>query len=106
MIWGMAPGDLRFDIVDVFTGVPFAGNQLAVVHGAEDLDDAALLTLAREFAFSETAFPMAVTGQSYAVRILTPGGEVPFAGHPTLGTAWALRDAGLLTTDTVTQHCA
>ncbi len=94
---------LRFDIVDVFTDRPFAGNQLAVVHGADALTTDQCLALAREFGFSETAFPAAevVGGREYATRIFTPGGEIPFAGHPTLGTAWTLREAGLLADDVV-----
>ncbi|HET7385380.1 MAG TPA: PhzF family phenazine biosynthesis protein [Nocardioidaceae bacterium] len=87
---------LRYDIVDVFTDRPFAGNQLAVVHGASQLTTEQCLALAREFGFSETTFPSAVEGRRYAVRIFTPGGEIPFAGHPTLGTAWVLRSHGLL----------
>jgi trans-2,3-dihydro-3-hydroxyanthranilate isomerase len=96
---------LRYDVVDVFTDRPFAGNQLAVVHGAEDLSTAQCRALAQEFNFSETTFPAQAQDGSYQVRIFTPGGEIPFAGHPTLGTAWVLRRAGLLAADTVTQHC-
>lgn len=97
---------LSFDVVDVFTESPFAGNQLAVVHGAGDLDDEALLTLTREFNFSETTFPSPVDGGRYRCRIFTPGGEIPFAGHPTLGTGWVLRERGSLTADLVVQECA
>lgn len=96
---------LRYDIVDVFTDQPFAGNQLAVVHGAEGLDDHQLLALTCEFGYSETAFPSRVSGVGYSVRIFTPGGEIPFAGHPTLGTAWVLRHVGALTEETVAQTC-
>jgi trans-2,3-dihydro-3-hydroxyanthranilate isomerase len=96
---------LRFDLVDVFTDRPFAGNQLAVVHGAEDLDAEQCLQLAAEFHFSETAFPGAVVDGAYPVRIFTPAGEIPFAGHPTLGTAWVLRSHGLLVGNRVTQMC-
>ena len=98
---------LGFDIVDVFTDRPFAGNQLAVVHGADALTTEQCLTVAREFNFSETTFPASrvVDGVEYATRIFTPGGEIPFAGHPTRGTAWVLRRHGLLTGDTVTQVC-
>jgi trans-2,3-dihydro-3-hydroxyanthranilate isomerase len=99
---------LRYDIVDVFTDRPFAGNQLAVVHGAEDLSTEQCQALAQEFGFSESTFPAATTadGREYAVRIFTPASEIPFAGHPTLGTAWVLREHGLLTADEVTQVCA
>lgn len=96
---------LDYDVVDVFARSPFAGNQLAVVHGAADLPDEALLALAREFAFSETTFPTPVDGGRYRTRIFTPGGEIPFAGHPTLGTAWVLRDRGLLTAAEAVQEC-
>jgi len=96
---------LRYDIVDVFTDRPFAGNQLAVVHGADDLSTQQCLAIAREFNFSETTFPSAPTGDEYATRIFTPATEIPFAGHPTLGTAWVLREHGQLTDDVVTQVC-
>ena len=101
----MADALLEYDVVDVFADAPFAGNQLAVVHGAEALHDAALLALAREFNFSETTFPAPVDGGRYRTRIFTPGGEVPFAGHPTLGTAWVLRDRGRLEEAAVVQEC-
>ena len=97
---------LRYDIVDVFTDRPFAGNQLAVVHGADDLDTDQCLAITREFGFSETTFPAAGgDGSSYATRIFTPEQEIPFAGHPTLGTAWVLRAQGRLTADEGTQTC-
>jgi len=96
---------LSYDVVDVFTDRPFAGNQLAVVHGADDLSAAQCLALAQEFGFSETTFPVRAVGDGYATRIFTPGAEIPFAGHPTLGTAWVLRERGLLTADRVVQRC-
>lgn len=98
---------LSFDLVDVFTDRPFAGNQLAVVHGADELSTEQCLAIAREFNFSETTFPATevTDGREYATRIFTPGGEIPFAGHPTLGTAWALRERGLLAGVKVTQVC-
>ena len=96
---------LRYDIVDVFTERPFAGNQLAVVHGADDLTGEQCLALAREFNFSETTFPVPLADDEYATRIFTPGSEIPFAGHPTLGTAWVLRSLGRLAADEVTQVC-
>jgi len=102
----MADAFLDYDVVDVFAREPFAGNQLAVVHGAGDLPDDALLALAREFNFSETTFPTPVDAGRYRSRIFTPGGEIPFAGHPTLGTAWVLRQRGALTADEVVQVCA
>jgi trans-2,3-dihydro-3-hydroxyanthranilate isomerase len=96
---------LSYDVVDVFAERPFAGNQLAVVHGAEGLGDEQLLTLAREFNFSETTFPTPLGPDRYRVRIFTPGGEIPFAGHPTLGTAWVLRAKELLGSGRVVQEC-
>lgn len=103
----MSAEHLAFDVVDVFTDRPFAGNQLAVVHGGDDLSTEQCLAIAREFNFSETTFPESsvVDGVEYATRIFTPGGEIPFAGHPTLGTAWVLRSRGLLTETEVTQLC-
>lgn len=96
---------LEYDVVDVFAETPYAGNQLAVVHGAEGLSDAALLAIAQEFGFSETTFPTPVDDGRYRVRIFTPGGEIPFAGHPTLGTASVLRDRGRLGEPDVVQEC-
>lgn len=96
---------LDYDVVDVFAERPYAGNQLAVVHGAGDLGDADLLAIAREFNYSETTFPVPLAGDRYRVRIFTPGGEVPFAGHPTIGTAWVLRGRGLLAEEEVVQEC-
>lgn len=96
---------LSYDVVDVFTDRAFAGNQLAVVHGGEELSTEQCLAIAQEFNYSETTFPMRASGDAYTTRIFTPGGEIPFAGHPTLGTAWVLREAGQLTADEVVQHC-
>jgi trans-2,3-dihydro-3-hydroxyanthranilate isomerase len=96
---------LTYDVVDVFTDRPFAGNQLAVVHGGEDLTTEQCLALAREFNYSETTFPVVAEGTSYSARIFTPGAEIPFAGHPTLGTAWLLRERGSLSASEVVQHC-
>ncbi len=96
---------LDYDVVDVFAERPYAGNQLAVVHGAGDLGDADLLAIAREFNFSETTFPVPLADDRYRVRIFTPGGEVPFAGHPTIGTSWVLRERGLLAEEEVVQEC-
>ncbi len=87
---------LRFYTCDVFTDTPLAGNQLAVVFGAEGLPADTLLAITREFNFSETTFVFAAEteGTTRRVRIFTPGGEVPFAGHPTLGTAHVLVATG------------
>ncbi|KRE16393.1 phenazine biosynthesis protein PhzF [Bosea sp. Root483D1] len=87
----------RFVTLDVFTTRPHAGNPLAVVLDSEGLDTAAMQTIAREFNLSETVFvtPPANPVNRAAIRIFTPGQELPFAGHPTVGTAalLALRDA-------------
>jgi trans-2,3-dihydro-3-hydroxyanthranilate isomerase len=103
---------LSYDIVDVFTDRPFAGNPLAVVQGAQDLSTSQLQSLASEFNLSETAFPTTTTaldraadGLSYQVRIFTPAAEIPFAGHPSIGTAWVLRRDELIRVGSVTQHC-
>ena len=80
-----------FRLLDVFAEAPFSGNQLCVVPEVPDgLDAATMLTLAREIGFSETTFVTATRDDGYDVRIFTPDGELAFAGHPTLGTAFAL----------------
>jgi trans-2,3-dihydro-3-hydroxyanthranilate isomerase len=87
----------RFVTLDVFTSHPHAGNPLAVVLDSDGLDTAAMQAIAREFNLSETVFvqPPAASAHRAALRIFTPGRELPFAGHPTVGTAvlLALRDA-------------
>ena len=86
----------RFDQLDVFSAVPLKGNPLAVVHAAQGLTEATMAAFARWTNLSETTFllppvdPMA----DYRVRIFTPGGELPFAGHPTLGSCHAWLAAG------------
>lgn len=87
---------MRLDLIDVFGARAFAGNPLGVVHGAEGLSDAAMLRLTRWLGFSETTFllPPADPAADYRVRIFYPAGELPFAGHPTLGTAHAWLRAG------------
>ncbi len=79
----------RYVVLDVFTDRPLVGNPLAVVLDCEGLSDAAMQAIAREFNLSETVFvlPAAKPIHSARVRIFTPGGELPFAGHPTIGTA-------------------
>jgi trans-2,3-dihydro-3-hydroxyanthranilate isomerase len=97
---------LDYDVVDVFTDRPFAGNPLAVVHGVDGLATAQLQALAREFNLSETTFPtVRPDASAYDVRIFTTAEELPFAGHPTLGTAWLLRRQDKLDRGDVTQHC-
>lgn len=81
---------LRIAVVDVFAEKPLAGNQLAVVLGAADLSDDQMQLIAREMNFSETTFVLREAADEAKVRIFTPASELPFAGHPTLGTAWVL----------------
>jgi trans-2,3-dihydro-3-hydroxyanthranilate isomerase len=86
---------LKLWIVDVFAERPCEGNQLAVVESGSALDTAAMQRIAREMNFSETTFVTTVDETGADVRIFTPHEELPFAGHPTLGTAWVLgRDVG------------
>jgi trans-2,3-dihydro-3-hydroxyanthranilate isomerase len=82
----------RFITVDVFTDRPFGGNQLAVVLDAEGLSTAQMQAIAREFNYSETTFvlPAREPGHDAQVRIFTPTREIPFAGHPNVGTAFVL----------------
>jgi len=86
----------RYLTCDVFTDVMFGGNQLAVFPDARGLDDDQMLAIAREFNYSETTFVFPPDDPAHArrVRIYTPGGEVPFAGHPTVGTAHVLAAIG------------
>ncbi|MBK1615452.1 phenazine biosynthesis protein PhzF [Rubrivivax gelatinosus] len=86
----------RFHQVDVFADQPTRGNPLAVVHDAQALDEATMAAFARWTNLSETTFllPPTEPGADYRVRIFTPGEELPFAGHPTLGSAWAWLAAG------------
>lgn len=81
---------------DVFTDRLFGGNPLAVVLDAKGLDDAHMQAIAREFNYSETTFvlPPDDVRHTARVRIFTPGGELPFAGHPTVGTAFVLAHIG------------
>ena len=86
----------RFSQMDVFTEDPLRGNPVAVVHGADDLSDEQMAAFARWTNLSETTFLLRPTDPAadYRLRIFTPGGELPFAGHPTLGSARAWLDAG------------
>jgi trans-2,3-dihydro-3-hydroxyanthranilate isomerase len=81
---------MKITIVDVFAEQPFAGNQLAVVHDAAALTTQQMQTIALETNFSETTFITREAAGEADVRIFTPVSELPFAGHPTLGTAWVL----------------
>jgi len=92
---------MRYDFItlDVFTDKPFGGNQLAVLTDARGLTAEAMQAIAREFNYAETTFVLPPDDPAHArrVRIFTPGGELPFAGHPTVGTACAL---------VMSNHCA
>jgi trans-2,3-dihydro-3-hydroxyanthranilate isomerase len=84
-------GSYRYVVCDVFTDRPLEGNQLAVFTDARGLDEELLQPLAREMKFSETVFVYPAAGDGHArMRIFTPAAEIPFAGHPTLGTAFVL----------------
>src|SRR6185437_8128107 len=81
----------RYVFADVFPDVPFAGNQLAVFTDAREIPEDRLQQLAREINFSETVFVYPAAGDGHArMRIFTPSVELPFAGHPVLGTAFVL----------------
>jgi trans-2,3-dihydro-3-hydroxyanthranilate isomerase len=81
----------RYVVCDVFTSVPLAGNQLAVFTDARDIPEEQLQLLAREINFAETTFVYPPEADGHVkMRIFTPAAEVPFAGHPTLGTAFVL----------------
>lgn len=88
----------RILTVDVFAEKSLAGNQLAVVLDAEDIPEDVMQRIAKEMNISETTFVMAPVDPAHAarVRIFTPASELPFAGHPTVGTAWVLATEGLV----------
>jgi trans-2,3-dihydro-3-hydroxyanthranilate isomerase len=95
----------RFLTADVFTDQPFGGNQLAVLPDARGLDDDRMLSVAREFNYSESVFVFPPEhGHTRKLRIFTPGGEVPFAGHPTVGTAHVLTVTGEIPLTGETTH--
>ena len=98
-----------FTQVDVFTATALRGNPLAVVHDADALDDECMQAFARWTNLSETTFLLAPRdpGADYRVRIFTPGGELPFAGHPTLGSchAWLERGGKPRAHGEVVQEC-
>ena len=99
-----------FAQIDVFTAAPGYGNPVAVVFDGSDLDDAAMQRFARWTNLSETTFVLPPTDPAadYALRIFTPGGELPFAGHPTLGSCFAWLAAGgqPKSADRIVQQCA
>jgi trans-2,3-dihydro-3-hydroxyanthranilate isomerase len=98
---------MGFRLVDVFTERPLAGNQLCVVpEPPADLTPDWMQALAREIGFSETTFVTQASGDRYRMRIFTPGRELPFAGHPTLGTAYVLVSEDRVTTPGVQEVAA
>jgi PhzF family phenazine biosynthesis protein len=105
----LSPVTRAFAQVDVFTTTPYRGNPVAVVLGAEGLDTDAMLTLARWTNLSETTFVLPPTepGADYRVRIFTPVQELPFAGHPTLGTchAWLEHGGTPAQDEVIVQQC-
>jgi len=99
---------MRFSQVDVFSAEPLLGNPVAVVHDADGLSDEQMAAFARWTNLSETTFLLTPTqpGADYRLRIWTPGGELPFAGHPTLGSAHAWLEAGgVPAADDLVQEC-
>ena len=92
----------RYRVVDVFTDSPFEGNALAVFPDASGLDTETMQKIAKEFNLSETTFVFPSTRPDCAafVRIFTPGQEMDFAGHPTVGTAYVLMDEGMVSAGT------
>ena len=83
---------------DVFTSTPFEGNQLAIFPDARGMSPELMQTIAHEMNFSESTFllPAETPGTDIRMRIFTPGGELPMAGHPTIGTTFALADSGVI----------
>ncbi|MEO8328429.1 MAG: PhzF family phenazine biosynthesis protein [Candidatus Nanopelagicales bacterium] len=111
MASGRGSHELSYHVVDVFASQRFAGNPLAVVLDGDALATSQMQQLAREFHLSETAFPLQPTdsqktqGADYFLRIFTPEVEIPFAGHPSIGTAWLLHQLGRLPSGEVRQLC-
>jgi trans-2,3-dihydro-3-hydroxyanthranilate isomerase len=96
----------RYLIVDVFAREPLAGNGLAVFPDPGSVEPGLMQKIAREMNLSETTFVTDVRLDGYDLRIFTPSDEMPFAGHPTLGTAWVLRHLGILTGGGAVQRSA
>jgi PhzF family phenazine biosynthesis protein len=98
---------VRFKQVDVFTARPFAGNPVAVILDAQGLADAEMAGIAAWTNLSETTFVLPSARASYRLRIFTPRAELTFAGHPTIGSAHAVREAGMVPSDApLVQECA
>jgi trans-2,3-dihydro-3-hydroxyanthranilate isomerase len=98
---------VRYRVVDVFTDRPFTGNPLAIVFDAQELAGEQMQAIAREFNLSETIFvlPPTTPDATYRVRIFTPGLELPFAGHPSVGCAVTLLRDGVIKSPDVVQEC-
>ncbi len=98
---------LSYRVVDVFTDRAFAGNPLAVVLDGDELTTEQMQSIAREFNLSETTFPIApaAPAATYRLRIFTSSTELPFAGHPSIGSAWVMRSVGRITDGRITQEC-
>jgi trans-2,3-dihydro-3-hydroxyanthranilate isomerase len=98
---------LDYRVVDVFTDQAFAGNPLAVVLDGDDLSTAQMQAIANEFNLSETTFPVAPSSADadYRLRIFTPTSELPFAGHPSVGSAWVMRSLGRVADGRIIQEC-
>lgn len=103
------PTTFDFSQVDVFSTEPLRGNPVAVVHGADGLTDEQMIAFAQWTNLSETTFLLEPTDAAadYRLRIFTPGGELPFAGHPTLGSAhaWLQRGGTPRSMGTLVQEC-
>jgi trans-2,3-dihydro-3-hydroxyanthranilate isomerase len=97
---------VAYEIVDVFTDRPFAGNPLAVVYGAAALAGDQMQTMAREFNLSETVFVLPSEVATYRARIFTPVAELPFAGHPSIGAAVTSVRRGGAAVGPLVQECA
>ena len=95
---------MDFFQIDVFTDEAYEGNPLAVFPESVDLNTAQMQRIAKELNLSETTFVTEVSGDTYRVRIFTPDEELPFAGHPTIGTAWMLRELGRVAGEVVYQE--
>jgi trans-2,3-dihydro-3-hydroxyanthranilate isomerase len=98
---------LSYRVVDVFTDRAFTGNPLAVVLEADELTTVQMQAIATEFNLSETTFPVASSSPDcdYRLRIFTPTAELPFAGHPSVGSAWVMRSLGRVQDGPVLQEC-
>src|SRR6266446_7315704 len=90
-------GPLRYRVVDVFTREPLQGNPLAVFPDGAGIDGNTMQKIARELNLSETVFVLPATRADCvaSLRIFTPARELPFAGHPTIGTSWVLAAHGI-----------